>query len=91
MHWKHTLTRLVALVAVVAALAACGGNGDTSAQSVPTSKATREAPTRLIGVRDYLVDHTRRLTDFTSRLLRIVRPARFERATSASAGQRSIP
>jgi hypothetical protein len=67
MHWKHALTRLVALAAVVAALAACGGNGDTSAQSVPASRATREAPTRLIGVSDYLVDHTRRLTEFTGR------------------------
>lgn len=41
MHWKRALTRLFALVAVVAALAACGGGGNTSAQSVPTSKATR--------------------------------------------------
>ena len=68
MHWKRALTRLVALVAVVTALAACGGNGDTSAQSVTTSKATREAPTRLAGVKDYLVDHTQRLTEFTGRI-----------------------
>jgi hypothetical protein len=67
MHWKGFLTRLVALVAMVAALAACGGNGDTSAQSVTTAKATREAPARLAGVKDYLVDHTQRLTEFTGR------------------------
>jgi hypothetical protein len=67
MHWKCVLTRLVALVAMVAALAACGGDGDTSAQPVTTSKATREAPTRLAGVKAYLVDHTQRLTEFTGR------------------------
>jgi hypothetical protein len=59
--------RLIALVGLLTALAACGGNGDTSAPSAPTSKATRPAPSRLVGVKEYLLQHTQRLTEFTGR------------------------
>ncbi len=76
--------RLAALAVAAAALAGCGGGDNASSDDAPPATTTASASADLDGVKEYLLDHTERLTAFTGQFQ--ADAARYQQLATAAGG-----